>query len=281
MKAGYCPIRHVMRKITSASPIQGIIFDFGSTLSITRATWPAIMAEGGAAMGAWLRKEGLDLPGDFAELWAGMLRFSIQHAEQDGLERPAEDVLALLLTSQGCASPHPEFLRRATDCYFSVEDGWRAPATGAAALLAELKAAGYRVGILSNTIGGRWVQRWTDAHGFRPYVDTVITSDEIGLRKPRPEIFLATLARMGLSDPVRAVMVGDTLAHDIAGAQPLGMHTVLVSLDEDQGFAAGAQDKRRAVVARPSAPETVQADAQITDLAGLMPILESWQAHGF
>ncbi len=270
-----------MQKITPASPTQGIIFDFGSTLSITRATWPAIIIAGGAALGTWLKQEGLKLPDGFSGLWESMLRSSIQHAERDGIECSAEDVLSLLLASQGYTNPDRDFLRRATDCYFRVEDGWRVPARGAAALLAELKAAGYRVGILSNTIGGRWVQHWTDGHGFRPYVDTVVTSDEIGVRKPRPEIFLATLARMGLSDSARAVMVGDTLAHDIAGAQALGMHTVLVSLDEDQGFAAGEQGNMRAVVARPPAAEMTRADAQITELAGLIPILEGWQVHGF
>lgn len=267
-----------MRPITPDCPLQGVIFDFGSTLSITHTSWAAIITASAAALAGCLRDAGLQLPADFATLWVDMLRFSIQQAERDGNERTAEEVLALLLASQGVEAPDPALIRRATDAYFAVEDGWRAPASGAAALLAELKTAGYRVGILSNTIGGRWVQYWTDSHGFRPYVDAVITSDAIGIRKPRPEIFRKTLAELGLRDPATAVMVGDTLGHDIAGAQAVGMRTVLVQLAEDQGFNLTGAD--RAILARPAVAETLRADATITELAALAPILERWQADG-
>ena len=269
-----------MRSITPHSPVQGIVFDFGSTLSITRVAWPVIIAQGGAAIGVGLREAGLSLPDDFASLWAAMLRFSIQQAERDGIECSAEEVLVMLLASQGYDDLSPDLIRRATDRYFAVEDSLRAPATGAAALLAELKASGYRVGILSNTIGGRWVQHWTDTHGFRPYVDAVVVSDEIGIRKPRPEIFLTTLERLGIDDPARAVMVGDTLAHDIVGAQRVGMRTVLVSLAEDQGFVTQSVTGERAVLARPPVDATVRPEAEITDLAALALILERWQADG-
>ncbi|MDQ1301978.1 MAG: pyrimidine 5-nucleotidase [Chloroflexota bacterium] len=269
-----------MQPITPESPIQGIIFDFGSTLSITRVAWPVIITEGATAVSAWLRQAGLTLPDDFPRQWAAALRFSIQRAEEDGREQSAETLLAQLLAAQGHVGLSADQLVAATDRYFAVEDGLRQPATGATALLAALKGAGYRVGILSNTFGGRWVQRWTDTHGFRPYVDTVVTSDALGIRKPRPEIFLATLARLGLNDPGRAVMVGDTLAHDIAGAQPLGLRTVWVTLAEDQGFTAQGEDGRRAALARPPAAATVKPDAQISALADLIPLLERWQDDG-
>jgi HAD superfamily hydrolase (TIGR01509 family) len=266
-----------MRSITPQCPIQGVVFDFGSTLSITHASWPTIIAEGGAAIDSGLREAIQDLPADFPALWAAMLRFSIQQAERDGIERSADSVLSTLLASQGYEDISPDLVRRAADRHFAVEDGLRAPATGAATLLAELKVAGYRVGILSNTIGGHWVQYWTDTHGFRPYIDTVVVSDEIGIRKPRPEIFLTTLERLGIDDPTKAVMVGDTLAHDIVGAQRVGMRTVLVTLAEDQGFVSQSATGERAVLARPPVDETVRADAEITDLAALPPILERWQ----
>ncbi len=269
-----------MQPITPDCPVQGVIFDFGSTLSITRVAWPVIIAEGAAAVSAWLRQAGLALPDDFPRLWAAALRFSIQRAEEDGIEQSAEELLAQLLAAQGHANIPTDQLFQATDRYFAVEDGLRKPATGATALLAALKAAGYRVGILSNTFGGRWVQRWTDSHGFRPYVDTVVTSDALGIRKPRPEIFLATFVRLGLDDPRSAVMVGDTLAHDIAGAQALGMRTVLVALPEDQGFTAQGEEGRRTAIARPAAAATVTPDAQINDLAALIPLLERWQGDG-
>lgn len=269
-----------MRPITPTSPIQGIIFDFGSTLSITRASWPAIIAEGAAAVAAWLRAAGLTAPDDFPARWMAALRASIQRGEQDGREQSAEEMLAGLLAGYGYSGLSDAWLSAATDRYFMVEDGLRGPAPAAVAVLAALKAAGYRVGILSNTFGGRWVQRWTDSHGFRPFVDAVVTSDALGIRKPRPEIFRAALDRLGLADPGRAVMVGDTPAHDIVGAQAVGMRTVLVTLAEDQGFTVQTEDGRRVALARPSPAVSVMADAQINALVELIPVLERWQADG-
>ncbi len=263
-----------MQPITSDSPIQGLIFDFGSTLAIAHAPWPTIIAAGAASLTAYLRQAGLNLPPDFADLWVGMLRFANQLAEREGIERPAEVTLAALLTSQGYGDADPALIRAAADCYFGAEDAMRAPAPGAPALLAELKAAGYRLGLLSNTITARWVQHWADAFGLRPHLDVVTTSEELGYRKPWREAFLPVLARLELADrPGSVVMVGDTPGQDIAGAQALGMRTVQVSLAADASFR-----HRLSAQAPPDAAEI--ADAAITELAELIPLLERWQADG-
>ena len=72
-------------------------------------------------------------------------------------------------------------------------------------------------------------------------------------------------------------MVGDTLAHDIVGAERVGMRTVLVALAEDQGFVSQSVTGERAILSRPTVDATVRADAEITDLAVLSAILERWQ----
>lgn len=58
-----------------------------------------------------------------------------------------------------------------------------------------------------------------------PYFHTVIVSSEVGVTKPRPEIF--DLAFAGLGDPDRsgALMVGDSLTSDIAGGRNAGIDT--------------------------------------------------------
>ncbi|MCX6031457.1 MAG: HAD family hydrolase [Chloroflexi bacterium] len=264
-----------MQPITSQSPIQGVIFDFGSTLAVAHAPWPAIIADGAARLTGCLRDAGLTLPPDFADLWRGMLRFANQLADREGVERPAGATLVALLTSQGYDDADPALVRVATDCFFGAEDAVRAPASGAVELLAELKAAGYRLGLLSNTITDRWVQRWADQFGFRPYLDVVATSEALGYRKPRREAFLPVLERLRLADtPDRAVMVGDTPTQDTAGAQALGMRTVQVTLAEDLSF------QQRMLAAAPPAAPDIQPDAAITELAGLIPVLERWQADG-
>ena len=60
----------------------------------------------------------------------------------------------------------------------------------------------------------------------------VIGSDDYGLRKPDPAIFLLALHKLGVQ-PAEAVMVGDRLENDIVPAKKLGLKTIWVK----QGFA--------------------------------------------
>ena len=49
-------------------------------------------------------------------------------------------------------------------------------------------------------------------------ISHLFISEDIGFHKPRREFFDAVLHDMGISDPGRAVVVGDTLGSDILGA---------------------------------------------------------------
>lgn len=47
--------------------------------------------------------------------------------------------------------------------------------------------------------------------------------------KPAPDLFRAALGALGVIDPGRALMIGDSPAHDIAGARAVGCATLLVT----------------------------------------------------
>jgi len=96
----------------------------------------------------------------------------------------------------------------------------RAP--GAVEVLAELRDTGYRVGIISNTVGepGAFLRPILTTMGFDPFVETYAFSDELPWTKPAPEIFRTTLARLD-TKPEAAVHVGDAWA-DIEGARRAG-----------------------------------------------------------
>jgi putative hydrolase of the HAD superfamily len=55
----------------------------------------------------------------------------------------------------------------------------------------------------------------------------IVVSGELGHWKPAPEIFHHALALAGAA-PTEALMVGDSLRHDIAGARAAGLHTLWV-----------------------------------------------------
>src|SRR5690606_31941474 len=63
--------------------------------------------------------------------------------------------------------------------------------------------------------------------GLEGLVSATVSSAELGYLKPHPRIFQTALARLGVT-PDSAVMVGDSLAHDVAGARAVGMRGVLI-----------------------------------------------------
>jgi FMN phosphatase YigB (HAD superfamily) len=55
-----------------------------------------------------------------------------------------------------------------------------------------------------------------------------VFSDEVGIRKPDPAIFLSALQAVG-GDPATAVHVGDDPVLDVHGARAAGLTTIQVS----------------------------------------------------
>jgi putative hydrolase of the HAD superfamily len=86
-----------------------------------------------------------------------------------------------------------------------------------------LRQRGIRVAVLSNSWG---------SHPFDPYTpfqlderfDAVVISDQVGLRKPEPEIFLLAADRLGL--PPRECVFVDDVARYLGPAAALGMGTI-------------------------------------------------------
>lgn len=92
--------------------------------------------------------------------------------------------------------------------------------------LAWARASGYRLGLVTNGWSGREallaeLAGCTLGRAF----DVVIASAEVGWLKPHPEIYYAALDALG-AEAAEAVMVGNRLDADIAGAKRLGMRAV-------------------------------------------------------
>jgi putative hydrolase of the HAD superfamily len=102
-----------------------------------------------------------------------------------------------------------------------------APVDGAPEVLSTLAARGFRLAVICNTgrTPGKVLRIILERLGMGKYFSVQTFSDEVGLRKPRPEIFLQTLAELGVQ-PSEALHVGDTLASDVAGAIGVGMRVV-------------------------------------------------------
>ena len=92
-------------------------------------------------------------------------------------------------------------------------------------VLRGIHGQGIRIGLISNT--QRCLSTFAEHFELRGLFDVSLSSSEHGFMKPHPSIFEAALERMGAAAS-EAMMVGDSFAHDIAGAIGIGMHGVLV-----------------------------------------------------
>ncbi|HNO65160.1 MAG TPA: HAD family hydrolase [Tepidiformaceae bacterium] len=109
--------------------------------------------------------------------------------------------------------------------YVSGPEGGKAAYPGARELLDTLRSRGFKLGIITNrAFGGERFRDDLKAAGLDIGWDANVVSVEVGYLKPHPAIFERALSDLGETG-TRTVMVGNSLAEDIAGAQAFGMAT--------------------------------------------------------
>jgi len=121
---------------------------------------------------------------------------------------------------------------RAYECAVEMTRGWEQAANfelyeDTLPVLAELRAHGLKIGLVSNT--GRDLVAFVAHHALD--VDAALGSATHGKTKPHPAIFQAALDELGVSAE-EAAMVGDSPEDDIEGARALGMGAFLVDRDD-------------------------------------------------
>jgi HAD superfamily hydrolase (TIGR01549 family) len=94
-------------------------------------------------------------------------------------------------------------------------------------VLAELHAR-VRVGLCSNFSDSATALAILEEAHFERHFDAVTISEDVGFRKPRREIFDATLAQLGVGAD-EALHVGDNLHADVQGAAAAGIASVWIT----------------------------------------------------
>ncbi len=69
--------------------------------------------------------------------------------------------------------------------------------------------------------------------GLEPFFETLTVSEEVGVKKPNPEIFHYAL-RKAHASVGESLMIGDEMAVDIDGARAIGMDTVFLNLKNEK-----------------------------------------------
>jgi HAD superfamily hydrolase (TIGR01549 family) len=91
--------------------------------------------------------------------------------------------------------------------------------------LRRLRRAGWRIGILTNGMADNQLGKIRNT-GLNRLVDAWCISDEVGIRKPDPEIFRLAAERCGSSPNRGGWMIGDNLVLDVAGGHAAGLRTI-------------------------------------------------------
>jgi HAD superfamily hydrolase (TIGR01549 family) len=100
---------------------------------------------------------------------------------------------------------------------------------GATEALEAVKAAGYRLGLVSNA-SRLDVTVALEKHGLSQYFGAVVSSDEMRLLKPDPEGVLKALRELRETD---FIFVGDSV-YDLEAARRAGGRAVIVQPDSDE-----------------------------------------------
>ena len=90
----------------------------------------------------------------------------------------------------------------------------------------ETLARRYRLALVTNGLTALQHKKIKRA-GFAPHFRAVVISGELGTGKPAPVMFATALERLGVP-PQHAIMAGDDLGGDVAGAQRAGIKAIWV-----------------------------------------------------
>ena len=154
--------------------------------------------------------------------------------------------------------PEDKIIVEAADAFFSEYFKALKPDENTIPVLKELKEK-YMLGIVSLLMYSPPLQKFLDKHNMLDFFDVIVTSADVGYRKPHPKIFLAALEKINVK-PFEAVFVGDDPIRDVLGAKNVGMKTILIQLEEKK-------------------PYRVKPDKIIVELKQLPKIIEELQAE--
>ena len=96
-------------------------------------------------------------------------------------------------------------------------------------MLTAIQQKNIKIGLITNSMLPMWMRDVElEAYGLIDFFDARTTSGDAGYLKPHTAVFQQMLTQLNTT-PQRAIFVGDSPEHDIAGANATGMTSVLMS----------------------------------------------------
>jgi putative hydrolase of the HAD superfamily len=244
--------------------VETVIFDLGGTLIEYAGEyehWPELETPGFAAAYNVLSQNGQALPPFAAFQQAGFshLPRMWQAATRREANLQVHALIGEALADLGVNSFANGDLLTAAQAYGRAiqQQAWLIE--GALAAVRAVKAAGYKVGLVSNTMFPGEMHREDMAHfGLLDHFDATLFSADVNKWKPNADPFWHVLDVLGMAAET-AVYVGDDPASDMVGGRAAGLRTIY--FPSSQRFAR---------------LDGVQPDGEISSLAELLPLLATW-----
>jgi HAD superfamily hydrolase (TIGR01549 family) len=234
-----------------------ILFDLGDTLMYFDGDFPAIQRACNRELARYLGESNLSVDSEvFLSEFEGRMDAYYRQRETEFLEYTTAYVLRNLLIEWGYSEPLDALIEQALASMYRISQQHWIPEADALPTLQALKLRGYRLGAISNVADENNASLLVDKLGARQYMDIIVTSAGLGLRKPNPKIFWHTLSHWNCP-PERAAMVGDTLGSDVLGARNAGIFSIWITRRADT---PGNRDHL----------DTIQPDLTVTTLEELL-----------
>jgi putative hydrolase of the HAD superfamily len=206
--------------------VPAIGFDLGETLW-HYVRWPLGAIEAWKpVLGAVAEATGL---GDRADVdRAAKFATDIETRTRGGVEEVnTQDAFGAVLRALGADTSHD--VETAVDAFFDFFRQDLELYPDAVATLAELKRRGFKIGLLTNVPYGMpraTVQADLERTRLAPHIDALVTSADVGLRKPHPAPYQWLAAGLGV-ETHEIVYVGNADT-DVRGALAVGALPVLI-----------------------------------------------------
>ena len=148
-----------------------------------------------------------------------------EHHYPQGIEFPTVERFEKLLAALDL--PVDDLVDRLTEIHMAaLRDHARIPAHHGDCLARMARSV--QLGLCSNFSHSPTALGILGEAGLDSHFGSLVVSVDLGIRKPRREIFEAVLGELGV-DPAETLHVGDNLDADVAGAAPLGIRTVWIT----------------------------------------------------
>lgn len=212
------------------SRFDAVIFDLFGTLvyEFPKADWDA-----------WLDTTAAIVEADRDAFHAAWAATAIDR--QTGRAGSIEENLRTIAARAG-AWPTDAQIAEALEARNALYRKWFVPRPGAEEILRDLRAAATPTAMISMCAPDT-PALWRSSP-LAGLVDVEVFSCEVGLRKPEPEIYLASCERLGV-DPARCLYVGDGAYGELTGATAVGMYAVLIrdpAEDQNEALRPEAED---------------------------------------